>query len=84
MVEATAVSTIHGFDVKAQFTTPGGGGIRPGRFILVDRGEKYKERWVSSWLADGDAEWSQGHYFETFLEARDHFLERCEKEVRYE
>lgn len=78
------LSKMHGFDIKAQFKTPGGSGLRAGRLILVDRGPKYGERWVSSWAADGDEEWSQGYYFEKYLDARDHFLERCEKEVRYE
>lgn len=71
---------VHGFTVKAEFKTEGGGGVRPGRIILVDRGERYTERWVSTWQADGDNEWSQGNYYSEFAEARDHFLERCSRE----
>ena len=77
--------TIHGFKTIASFTTPAFGGHRAGRVILVDRGKQYDnhQRWVSSWQGDGDQEWSQGHYFDMFEDARDHFLERCRKE-RYD
>ena len=75
------VDTIHGFEITAQFKTPAFGGHRAGRIILVDRGEKHTERWVSTWQGDGDDEWSQGHYFDKFEDARDHFLKRCAKET---
>lgn len=72
--------TIHGYTIKAQFSTDAGMGHRAGRVLLVDRGEKQHQRWVSTWQGVGDVEWSQGHYFDKFEEARDHFLDTCKKE----
>lgn len=72
--------TIHGYTIKAQFSTDAGMGHRAGRILLVDRGAGQFQRWVSTWQGDGDVEWSHGHYFDKFEDARDHFLEKCHKE----
>jgi hypothetical protein len=73
---------INGHKVVATFTTSSGLGLRAGRLILVDRGDNSDMRWVSSWQGQGDDEWSQGHYFADFVEARDHFLAACGKRSR--
>lgn len=70
--------TIHGHVVVAQFTTPARPATRAGRLVLVAR----ERDWVSSWQGDGDGEWTQGHYFERWDEARDHFLAACAREER--
>jgi hypothetical protein len=71
---------INGCRVVAQFSTPGGRMTRPGRLVLVDRGYGLTDRWVSAWIGDGDSEWSHGHYFGDWLDARAHFLDACSRE----
>ena len=42
-------------------------------YAIVDRGEKAYQRYVATWMLNEDDPdhiyWSQGHYFETLLEA---------------
>lgn len=61
--------TIHDFVIVRNKETAGGGGVRPGRIILVDRGPTRagEQRWVTAWQAKNDGKWSEewlwGHYF---------------------
>jgi len=81
---------IHGYPIIGHYDlpTPSIEGIRPGRIILVDRGEQGDpkgSRYVVSWQGhtDGvwDREWGQGHYFTKLDEATKYFAERCQRGV---
>jgi hypothetical protein len=79
---------IHGYPIIAHYDlpTPSIEGLRPGRIILVDRGQpqfQNEARYVVSWQGhtDGvwDREWDQGHYFVKLDEATKYFAERCQR-----
>jgi hypothetical protein len=76
---------INNFEVIAQFAIEKRSGTRPGRFVIVDRGDGYVDRWVSTTQyrtgTRWDREWSQGHYFNRLSQALEHFHSRCRIEV---
>ncbi len=65
--------TIHGYTVIAVKHTPRAGATRPGRVVLVDKGDATSDsrsRWITAWQgrelrpdAGWDHEWTWGHYF---------------------
>jgi len=67
----------------ATFATKAGPSTDAGALILVDAGPG-PGRWVSAWRREGSVNWTSGSYFESFDEARDHFLARCQSEKPYE
>lgn len=71
--------TIHGYDVIASSKTPTTDMTRPGRYVLVDRGEGHAQRFVTAWQGDGDDEWSTGHYFDERKAAFDDFMQRAKR-----
>lgn len=73
-MESIGSSTILG-----TFATAARGDKPLGRIVLLDRGEKFKERYMVAWQeADGDHAWKpwlhQPTYLETFFGARDAFV----------
>ena len=67
--------TANGHSIIASSVTPGDPATRVGRVILVDRGGD-NDRYVTAWIADGDASWCWGHYFYDLIEARADFVAR--------
>lgn len=78
---------IHGYPVIGHYDLPPRGeGYRPGRIIIVDKGEqKYPDspRYVTGLQCrEGevwDDEWNWGHYFVKLDDARIDFADRCER-----
>lgn len=77
-------TTVHGYPIVRQQASPGGGGTRHGRVILVDRGPRDHGRWVTAWqgkeVKDGkdvwDEEWLWGHYYSDNKAANEDYDER--------
>ena len=76
--------TIHGYPIQHQIQTAKAPMSRAGRFVLVDRGPDYQQRWVVGWQgmeeAGWDREWSHGHYFETRASAWEDLISRAARE----
>ena len=79
---------IHGYPIIGHYDLPKPiEGLRPGRIILVDRGEQPSydayTRYVTAWQGhtDGvwDREWGNGHYKSDLNEAIDDFAARCKR-----
>lgn len=78
--------TINGFPIVAMFPTRKSVGYRPGRIVMVDRGDQFEERYVLSWQGVNDdgtwcRQWSCGTYVVTMKEARDEFVRRVQREI---
>jgi hypothetical protein len=69
----------NGCRVLAVKQTPAGAMTRSGRVILVDRGPDYHDRYVTAWHGHDDSEWTWGHYFTSWLDADDDFLNRASR-----
>lgn len=73
---------IHGHPVIGMLRLPDREGLRKNlHVILVHRGSAYRGHgeYVTALWCDGDKEWMNGHYFNTFAEGAADFAERCDK-----
>ena len=68
--------------------TPADSATRAGHVILVDRSDDEtvainpaagQQRYVTSWLGEGDSSWRRGHYFSDRLDAIDDFVFRARR-----
>lgn len=78
--------TIHGYLILDSIVIPKRDNSKAGRFVLVDRGERYRERYVVAWqgceIDDNgcrqyDSEWAHGYYTESYKDASDHLLRKA-------
>lgn len=76
--------TVNGYPVVASFGTVSARATRPGRYIMVDRGESSPHRWVVAWQADGEGAWYHGNYFADEIEAKAVFLEKAARALEQE
>jgi hypothetical protein len=79
------MGTINGFPVIAMWETRQRGADDAGRYVVVDRGPQYEERYVSAWQSHRhdawSSAWSQSVYCATLAVAREIFVARVQKEV---
>lgn len=79
------MQTINGYPIIATFDTPAARGTRPGRVIMVDRGEGAHNRFVTAWQGTNeertrfDGSWTWGHYFDSEKEAAADFVARSKR-----
>jgi len=77
LANATQHDYVNGYRVIMTSRTPGDEFTRPGRVILVDRGEGRPQRYVTAWQGDGDEGWNTGHYIDTIEAAVADFTKRA-------
>lgn len=79
------MGTINGFPIIATWDTRARGTDDGGRYIIVDRGPQYEERYVSAWQScrrdAWSSAWSQSVYCRDLAIAREVFVARVNKEV---
>ena len=63
------------YKILRSHTTIADAYTRPGRYVLVERGDTY-EPFVTAWLGDGDTQWCWGHYFDVIEDANRDFVQR--------
>ena len=76
-------------NIILKYPTPADSATRAGHVILLYRSDDEtvainpaagQQRYVTSWLGEGDSSWCWGHYFDDWLDAIEDFVFRARRE----